>query len=188
MVTIFLGGGVVICALMPQAQLEWSYYQRDLQEPHNGNYQQLHYFPRIVRKVERNFLHSGHRLMEIGQSELPSFGRSKQPLWWWLHTFLLLQSCSICWVPHSIACVQGICVVWSSNGIQWSWGTYPLRGENEWLLVEWTCTLFEFRHSYVDFDRFNCYGSTFELRLCHYFVVQTKHTLRAIGATRTNGK
>jgi len=78
MVTIFLPGGVSISALLRPAQLEQSCYQRAFQQPYNVNHQQLNFVPRFIQKVEWNVLCNGHRLLEIGQSVLQSFGRSKQ--------------------------------------------------------------------------------------------------------------
>jgi len=46
-----------------------------------------------------------------------SVGQSKQPSWRWVHTFLSPQSCSIHWVPHAVACIQGTYVVCSSKRI-----------------------------------------------------------------------
>jgi len=52
MVTVFLRGGVSISALVRQAQLEQSCYQRAFQEPYDGNRQQLHFIPHFIQKVE----------------------------------------------------------------------------------------------------------------------------------------
>ena len=79
MVTVFLRGGVSISALVRQAQLKQICCQRAFQEPYNENNQQLHFIPHIIQKVERNVLRNGHRLLEIRQSVLESFGRFKQP-------------------------------------------------------------------------------------------------------------
>jgi len=188
MVTVFLRGGVSISALVRQAQLEQSCYQRAFQEPYDGNRQQLHFLPHFIRKVERNVLRNRHRLLEIRQCVLQSFGRSKQPSRRWLHTFLLQQSWWMHWVPHATACVQGTYVECSSKGIQWCWGTYLLRGEIKWLVVEWTGTLVEFCHSYDDFDRFFSYCGGLELRFSLYSAVQTRHILQTIRATRRDGQ
>jgi len=79
MVIVFLRGGVLISALVRQAQLEQSCFQRAFQEPYDGKSQQLHFVPHLIQKVERNVLRNGHRLLEIRQSVLQSFGRLKQP-------------------------------------------------------------------------------------------------------------
>jgi hypothetical protein len=92
------------------------------------------------------------------------------------------------WVPHVTACVQGTYVVRSSNGIQWCWGTYLLSGEIKRLVVEWTGTLVEFRHSYDDLDPFMSYGGRLELLLSLHSVVQTRHILQTILATKRNGQ
>jgi len=187
MVTDFWWGGVSISALVRQAQLEQSCYQPDFQEPYDGNRQQLYFVPHCVQKVERNGLRDGHWLLEITWRVLQSFGWSKQPSRWSLHTFLLLQSCWLHWVSHAIACVQGTYVICSSTGIQWSGGTYILRGEIKQPVVEWTSTLVEFCHSYDDFGRFDGYSSCLELPLSLYSEVQTRHILRTILATRRDG-
>jgi len=157
MVAVFFRGGVSISALVRQAQHEQSCYQRAFQEPYDGSRQQLHILPHFIQKVERNVLLNGHWLVEIRQSVSQSFGWSKQPSQRWLHTFLLLQSCWMHWVPLATAWVQGTYVVCSSKGIQWCWGRYLLRGEIKRLVVEWTGTLVEFLHSYNDFDCFISY-------------------------------
>jgi len=184
MLTVFLRGGVSISTLVRQTQLEQSCYKWACQEPYDGNRQQLHFVPRFIQQVERNVLCDGHRLLETRQSVFQLFGQSKQPSQRWLHTFLLPQSCSMLWVPHSTACVQGTYVVCSSKGIQWCWGTYLLRGEIKQLVVEWTGMLVEFRHSYDDFDCFNSYGGRSELWLS----LQTRHILQTIRARRRNGQ
>ena len=74
MVTVFLRGGVWISALVCQAQLEQSCYQRAFQEPYDGNRQQLHFVRYFIQNIERNVLLDGHRLLEIRQSVLQSFG------------------------------------------------------------------------------------------------------------------
>jgi len=150
--TVSLQGPVSIGTLVHQAQHERSWDQRVSQEPYDGNCQQYHFVSHYIQKVERNVLHNGHQLLVLGQSVLQSFSQSKQPSQWWLHMFLVIQSCWMHWVPHATVCVQGTYVVCSSNGIQWSSGTYPLRGEIMRLVVEWTSTLVEFHHSYDDFD------------------------------------
>jgi len=155
MVTVFSRGGVSISTLVHQARHTQSSYQRAVPEPYDGNRQQLHFLPHFIHKVEWNVLCNGHRLLEITQRVLQLFGRSKQPLRRWLHTFLWPQSCWMHWLPHATACVQGTYVVCSSTGIQWCGGTYLLRGEIKRLEGEWTGTLIEFRHSYDDFDHIN---------------------------------
>jgi len=52
MITIFLRGGVLISALVRQAQFEQSCYQRAFQEPYDGNRQQLHFVTHVIQKVE----------------------------------------------------------------------------------------------------------------------------------------
>ena len=79
MVTVNLRGGVSISAVVGHAQPEWSCYQRAFQEPYDGNWQQLHFVPHFIQKVVQNVLRDGHRLLQIRQNVLPSFGRSKQP-------------------------------------------------------------------------------------------------------------
>ena len=69
-----------------------------------------------------------------------------------------------------------------------SWGTYLLRGEIKWLVVEWTCRLVEFHHNYNDFDCFISYGSRLELWLSLGWAVQTRHISQTIQATRINGQ
>jgi len=177
-----------LTALVRQAQLAQSCYQRAFQEPYDGNRQQLDFVPHFIQTVERNVLRNGHRLLEIRGSVLQSFGRFKHPSRRWLHPFLLPQSCWMHWVPHATACVQGTYVVCTSKRIQWCWGTYLLRGEIKWLVVEWTGTLVEFRHSYNDFDRFISNGGRLELRLFLCSAAQTRHILQTIRATRRNGQ
>ena len=87
-VTVSMRGGVSISAPVRQAQLEQSCNQQAFQEPYNGNRQQLHFIPHMIQKFERNVLRDGHRLLQIWQSVLESFGRSKQPSQRWSHTFL----------------------------------------------------------------------------------------------------
>jgi len=188
MVTVFLHGGELISALVCQAQLEQSGYQWDFQEPYNGNCEQLHFVPHVMQKAEWNVLHDGHWLLDIRQWVLQSFGRSKQPWWWWLHTFLLQQSCWMHSVTHATACVQRTYVICSSQGIQWCWGTYLLRGEIKRLVVECTGMLVEFCHIYDDYDCFISYGNRLELLLSPYSAVQTKHILQTLRATRSNGQ
>jgi len=141
-----------------------------------------------IQKVEWNVLHNSHQLLEIVQSMLQSFGWSKQPSWYWLHTSLPPQFCWIHWVPHVAAWVQWIYVVCSSKGIKWSWGIYLLRGEIKGLVLEWTGTLVEFLHSYADFDHINSYGSHLELRLDCYSAVQSWHVSHTIRSTRRIGQ
>jgi len=187
MLLVFFRAGVLISALVRQAQLEQSCYQRASHEPYDGNRQQLHFVPDFIQRVEQNVLCDGHQLLEIRRSVFQSFGRSKQPSWWWSHTFLLPQSCWMHWVPHATACVQGTYVVCSSNGMQWCGGTNLLRGGIQRLVVEWTGTLVESRHGYNDDDNFISYGRRLELRLSHYSAVQTRHNLWTICATRSDG-
>jgi hypothetical protein len=52
MVTVFWQGGVSISALVGQAQLEQSPYQRAFQGPYDGNRQQLHFVSHFIQKVE----------------------------------------------------------------------------------------------------------------------------------------
>jgi len=188
MVTIALRGGVSISVLVRQAQLEQSSYERAFQEPYDGNRHQLHVVAHCIQKVQWNVLRDGHRLLEIQGSVLQLFGQSKQPSQRWLDTFLLPQSCWMHWVPHAAACIQGSYVVCSSKEIQWSWGTYLLRGEIKGLVVEWTGRLLEFRHSYDDFDRFFSFSSRLELQLSLDLAVQSRHILQTIRATRRNGQ
>jgi len=186
MVNIFLRGEVSISALMCKAQLEQSCYQRAFWEPYDGNCQQLHLVPHFIQQVERNLLRNGHWLLEIQHSVLESCGWSIQTLRWWLHTFLLLQSCWMHWAPHATACVQGTYVVCPSNGIQGCWGTYLLRCEIKRLVVEWTGTLAQFHHGYDDFDRFISYSGCLEPPLSLYSAFETRHIVQIIQATRGN--
>jgi len=116
------------------------------------------------------------------------FGRSKQPLQWWLHSYLLSQSCWMHWDPHAGACIQGIYVICCCKGNQWCWRTYLLRGEIKQLVVKWTGTSVEFHHSYDDFDRFNSYGGCMELLLSLDSAVQTRDFLQTIQTTWMNGQ
>jgi len=185
---MFLRGGVSISALVRQAQLEQSCYQRAFQEHYDGNHQRLHFVPHSIQKVEWNVLPNGHRLFGIPQSVLQLFPRSKQPLRGWLHRFLLLQSCWMHWVRHATACVQGIYVGCSSKVIHWCWGIYPLRGEIKRLEVVWTGMLGEFCHSYDDFGSFNRYCGRLELWLSHYSAGQNINNLQTIWVTRWHGQ
>jgi hypothetical protein len=67
MVTVFVQRGVLFRALMHQAQLEQSCFQRAIQEPYNGNHQQPHFIPHFIQKGERRLLYDGHRLFDIQQ-------------------------------------------------------------------------------------------------------------------------
>ena len=60
MVTDFVRGGVMISALVCQAHIERSCYQRAFQEPYDGNRQQLQFVPHFIQKVERNVQRNGH--------------------------------------------------------------------------------------------------------------------------------
>jgi len=66
-------GGVTISALVCQAQLEQSCYERAFQEPYNGSHQQLFFIPHCIQKVQRNVLRDGHQLLEFRQSVLQWF-------------------------------------------------------------------------------------------------------------------
>jgi len=186
MVTEFLRWEIFISTLVCQAQLKQSCYQRAFQEPYNGNCQQLHLVPYFIQKVTWNVRHDWHRLMQIRKSFLHSIGRSKQASWSWLHKFLLPQSCWMYWVPHATACVQGIYIICSSKGIQWSWGMYLLRGEIKWLVVEWTGTVVEYHHTHVDSDPFNSYGGHLDIQFSLHLAFQTEHILSTIRAKTTN--
>ena len=188
MVIVFIRGRVSISEQMRQAQLEPSCHQRAFQETYDRNHQQLHFIPHFIQNVERNVLRDGHWILEIRQSVLQTFGRSKQPSRRWLYTFVLPQSCWLHWVSHTTACIQGTYVVCSSKGIQWCWGTYLPRGEIKRPVVEWTGMLVEFCHSYDDIDLFNSYGGRLELRFSLYSAVQTRHFLQTIWVTRRNGQ
>ena len=52
MVMVIVRAGVSITALVRQAQLEQSCYQRAFQEPYDGNQQQLLFVPHFIQKVE----------------------------------------------------------------------------------------------------------------------------------------
>jgi hypothetical protein len=78
MVTCFLQGGVLISALLRQACCVQTCYHLAVQEAYDGNLWQLHFVSLIVEHVELNDLHNWYRLLEMWQSELQSFGRSKQ--------------------------------------------------------------------------------------------------------------
>jgi len=93
MVTSLFHGGVAICPLVCQAQLEPSWYPQAFQEPYDGNHQQLHFVPHFIQKVEETVLHDGHWLLEFGQTVLQSFGQPKQRLRQSFYKFLSLQSC-----------------------------------------------------------------------------------------------
>jgi len=188
MVTVFLRGGVSLSILVGQAQLDHSCCQRAFKEPYNGNHQHLHFIPHYIQNVECNVLHNGHRLLEIGQSVLKSFSQTQKPSRWWLHTFLLLQSCSMYCVPHATACIQGTYVICSSKGIQWCWGMYLLRGDIKRLVVEWTGMLVEFCDSYDDFDRFHSCHGRLERPSSAYLAGRTRHIIYTIRATRRNGQ
>jgi len=90
-------------------------------------------------------------------------------------------------VHHATACVQRTYVVCCSKGNQWWWGMYLLRDEIKRLVVEWTGTLVEFRHTYNEFDCFHSYSGRFELQLSLYYAVQFRHILQTILATRRTG-
>ena len=177
MVTIFLLGGVSIGALVHYAQLEKRWYHRAFQEPYDGNRQQLRFVPHCIHKVACNVLHDGHPVLRIGQNVLHSFRRSKQPSQWWLDTFGLLQFCWMHLNAHATACTQGTYVICCSKGFQLCSAKYLRRAEIKRLVVEWTCTVVEFRHSYNDVDQFNSYGSRLNLQISHYLAVQTRHIL-----------
>jgi len=179
-------GGVSISTLVCQAQHVQSCNQRAFQELYDGNRQQLHFFPHMIDNIARNVLCDGHRLVGVCQCLFQFFASSKQPSQWWLHTFLLLQSCWIHWVPHETACVQGTYVVCPSKGIQWCRGMYQLRGEIKRWVVEWTCTFVEFRHCYDEFDHFNCHGGRLEPQLSVDSAVHSRHILQTIRVTRSN--
>jgi hypothetical protein len=74
MVTIFLREGVSICALVHQAQLQQSCYQRAFQEPYDGSHQQLLFIPHFIQKVPQNVLRNEHQLLEIRQRVLQLCG------------------------------------------------------------------------------------------------------------------
>jgi len=145
------------------------------------------FVPDNIYKVEWNILRDGHRLLEILQSVWKSCGQFKQPLRLWLHPFLLLQCCWKHRVPHATAYVQGTFVVYFNKRIPWCGGIYLVRGEINQLVVEWPGTSVEFNHSYDDFDNFNRYSCRLELRLFLYPAVQSRHIIKTIRLTRTNG-
>jgi len=161
MVTISLWWSVSIGALVREAYLEQSCYQRAHHEPYDGNHQQSQSIPPFIGKVKQNVLCDWHWLMDIQQSVLQWYGRSKEPTQWWL---LVLQSCWMLCVPCATSCVQGTYVVWSSKGIEWCRWTYLLRGDIKQLVVEWSGTIVELHHSCDDTDRLNSYGG----RLSYY--------------------
>jgi len=185
--TILLWGGVLISAQVRQAQLEQRCCQTAFQEPCDGNRQQLHFVPYYIQIVEQHVLRNGHWLLEIRQTVLQLFGWYKQPKQPWLHMCLLPESGWMHSVPHATAFLQGTYVIYSSNGIQWNWWMYHLRGEIKRLVVKCTGTLVEFCHSYDDCDRFNSYGSRVELWLSLYLGVQTRHIIQTIWVTGWNG-
>jgi len=125
---------------------------------------------------------------ESGKECLKLFGRTKQSLWRWLHTFLLLQSCWMHWIPHATAWVQGTYVICCSKGNWWSWGTYLRNGEIERLVVESTGTWLEYLHRYNDLDLINSYGRRMELQLYRYLAVRTRHISQTIRATWRTGQ
>jgi len=124
--------------------------------------------------------------LEIRHSVLRLLGWSKQPLQWWLHMFLPLQSWWMHSVPHATVCVHGTYVLCFSKEIQWCWGRYLCGGEIKRLVVGWTGTLVKFCQSSDDFDRMNSYGSCLELQVSLYLAVQTRHILQTIWAMRRN--
>jgi len=79
MVTMFLEGGMLISTLMPQAQLEQNRYQWAVQEPYDGNCQQLHFVTYCIQKVIWNALYNSYRLWEIRHTVSLLSGRSNQP-------------------------------------------------------------------------------------------------------------
>jgi len=188
MVTVFSRGGVSISAKVWQAELEQSCYQQTSQELCDGNCQPLHIIPHFIQNIERNVLHNGLWMLEIRQSLWKSFGWFKSPSRRSLHLLLLPQSCLMHCVLQAIACVQGTYVVYSSKCIQWCWGMYLLRGEINPLVLTWTGMLVEFHQNYHDFDYFDCDGGQLKLWLSLCWVVQTRHILDTIRATRRNGK
>jgi hypothetical protein len=68
MVPVFLLGGVSINAVVRQAQLEHSCYERAIKEPYDGNRQELHFVPHFMQQVERHVRHNRRQLLEIRQS------------------------------------------------------------------------------------------------------------------------
>jgi len=164
MVTVFLWVGVPINALLHQVQPQHSSYQQAFQEPYDGNHYQLLFVPHHIQKIIQNVLRDGHLPLEMGQGALQLFGWSKVRSQQWSHTYLLLlRSCCMHWDLYATACIQGTYVACSSKGIQWRWGMYLIRGKMRRLVVEWTGTLYKYRHSCNDFDRFNSYGGLLEL-------------------------
>jgi len=181
-----LPGGVLISALVHEAQLEHSGYQWAFSEPPNGNHQQLQFVAHSIQKVPRNVPHNGHQLWETMHSVLRLFGQSKQPSRQWLYKSLLLKSGWTHGVPHGTACIQGTYVGRSSKAIQSSRGTYLHWVELKRLVVEWTGTLVQFGSSYDGCDCLHSYSGHLGLRLYLYSTVQTRHILNTIWATRRN--
>ena len=52
MVHVFWQGGVLICALVHQAQLEQCCFQQAFQEPYDRNHHQLHIVSHFMQKVD----------------------------------------------------------------------------------------------------------------------------------------
>jgi len=159
-----------------------------LQEPYDFNHQQLHFIPHFLPKVVENVWRDGNQLLEIGHTVLSSFGRSKHPWRWWLHTILLLQSCRMHRLTHATSCIQGTYVVCSSTGIQRCWGTCLLSSGMKRLVMQWTSMFVECCHSYHDFNRFNWYSGRFELQLTRYWAVLTGHIVHTIRVRWRNGQ
>jgi len=180
MVSIFLKRGVSIRALVRQSERQECCYQCAFLKPYNGNCQQLHFFPQLIQNVDQNVLCDGDRLFKISWSVLQSFGQSKKPLRWWLRTFHTPQSCWMHRAPHATPCVQGTCVVFSSRGIQRSWGTYLRKGSITRLGVKWTGTSVKICHSYDDVNGSNSYSGCLALQLPICLGVQTRLILQTI--------
>jgi len=187
MVNCSLLGGVLIGALVRQAQLEQSCNQQAGQESYDGNHQHLYFLLHYIQKVGWNVLCNVHQLLETQQRALQWLYRSK-PSWQWLHMIHLPQSCWTHWVPHATACVQGTYVICCIKGIRWRCGMFLPRDIIIWLVVEGIRMLVEFHHWYNDFNRINSYGGRLELWLFVYLAVQTRYILQTIQVTWWNGQ
>jgi len=66
---------------------------------------------------------------------------------------------------------------------------YPLKDDiMRLMVVEYTGTWVQFRHSYVDFDLLDWYSGRLELWLSQYSAVHTRHIVQTILGTRRNGE
>jgi len=90
------------------------------------------------------------------------------------------------WVHCGMACDQRTYMVYCSIGIWSCWGTYQLRSEIIYLVVEWTGTWVKYCHRHNDFDCLHIYCGPLELWLYLDLRVQTWHNLQTIYTARRN--